>query len=515
MKKYALFAVATLASIFAPSLCAYPSYPYPYEYKGASATGPWQYSADGGTSAGFAVPAGNIKNGELIGYSAGVTLPYKVSWDVQASISFGQQAGHVDETYKLSAFGQTSQVNKVIWWRCEYYNSCYGTTGDHYPLTPSPSLGVAFNNVPRFDSFRSSGNSNWASQYESAITPLLGGTTVDFSVDSKKFDDKGKVVSFSNDSTYTGGGGYQFRPWTTYDVLSGTIQPEVGTVSPPGGIKYPNAIRVDPTPLFGFAPKEAANLNDYDHFNWLSKIVQFGTGQAPGMEGESLLFFPEGANSADLATVDGIFGRNFGPDPGIGCYISIFDKCPDGLITDLSPLVYDENLSLPKGRKADNWKGEAADGWGLRFADAPNLLTKGHQAVFETSLVGVRSSGVDNPADYDILPNTVFRWTYTQLENSPVGLGGAGKIILFNTDPTQAGIGRIDFLGFGSFAHYGLTVTGDIPNNDPIPFPEFGGNGTGNNPGTGSGQSVSEPGALTLFLTGIVSLAFAVRRRRV
>ncbi|MBK8534825.1 MAG: hypothetical protein IPL59_06700 [Candidatus Competibacteraceae bacterium] len=91
------------------------------------------------------------------------------------------------------------------------------------------------------------------------------------------------------------------------------------------------------------------------------------------MEGESLLFFPEGANSADLATVDGIFGRNFGPDPGIGCYISIFDKCPDGLITDLSPLVYDENLSLPKGRKADNWKGEAADGWGLRFADAPNL----------------------------------------------------------------------------------------------------------------------------------------------
>ncbi len=67
MKKYALFAVATLASIFAPSLCAYPSYPYPdkypdkYKYKGASATGPWQYSADGGTSAGFAVPAGNIK----------------------------------------------------------------------------------------------------------------------------------------------------------------------------------------------------------------------------------------------------------------------------------------------------------------------------------------------------------------------------------------------------------------------------------------------------------------------
>ncbi|MBK8753527.1 MAG: hypothetical protein IPL99_18595 [Candidatus Competibacteraceae bacterium] len=505
MKKYALFAVATLASIFAPSLCAYPSYPYPYEYKGASATGPWQYSADGGTSAGFAVPAGNIKNGELIGYSAGVTLPYKVSFDVNASITLGHYAGFVNETYKFSAFGESEQLDRQIWWRCDNFYTCGGSKQNDVSLPNPPIVGVASSNVPRFESYRSRG---LVRQYESAITPFLGGTTATFSVESKKSNAEGEVVSFSNASTYTGGGGYQFRPWTTYDVLSGTTDPYISTANGHPG----NTVVVDPTPWFGFTVEEAANLSGYDHFNWFSKIVQLGIGQVPGT-GTPETFSP----ASNLTRVNTLFGRNFGPDPGIGCYNNVLDDCPKGLITDLSPLVYDENLDLLDGRLAIKWDDNKAK-WGLRFTDSPNLVFKGLQAVYETTLVGVRSKGADNPADYDEFNGSTFRWSYTQLGDSPPPeppFGGHGTVqpILFNTDPTKAGIGRIDLLGFGSFADYGLTVTGDIPNNDPIPFPESGGNG--NNPGTGSGQSVSEPGALTLFLTGIVSLAFAVRRRRV
>ena len=290
-------------------------------------------------------------------------------------------------------------------------------------------------------------------------------------------------------------------------MLSGTTNPYIATVNGHTG----NTVVVDPTPWFGFTVKEAANLSGYDHFNWFSKIVQLGIGQVPGT-GNPEIFRP---GTPDLTRVNTLFGRNFGPDPGIGCYSSIFDKCPDGLITDLSPLVYDENLGLLDGRLALKWDDNKAN-WGLRFTDSPNLVFKGLQAVYETTLVGVRSKGADNPADYDEFTGSTFRWSYTQLGDSPppeLPFGGDGTVqpILFNTDPTKAGIGRIDLLGFGSFADYGLTVTGDIPNNDPIPFPESGGNG--NNPGTGSGQSVNEPGALTLFLTGIVSLAFAARRR--
>ena len=113
--------------------------PYPYPYKGASATGPWQDSADGGTGAGFAVPAGNIKNGELIGYSAGVTLPYKVSFDVNASITLGHYAGFVNETYKFSAFGESEQLDRQIWWRCDNFYTCGGSKQNDVSL-PNLSL---------------------------------------------------------------------------------------------------------------------------------------------------------------------------------------------------------------------------------------------------------------------------------------------------------------------------------------------------------------------------------------
>ena len=514
MKKYSLFAVATLASIFAPLSYSVP-YPYPYPYTGASATGPWQYSADGGTSASFAVPAGNIKNGELIGYSAAVTLPWKVSWDVKASIKLGEYAGFVNETYKFSAFGDSQQLPRQIWWRCDNFFTCGGSKQSDVSLSNPPSLGVSsFYKVPTFESYRSSG---LASQYEGAITPFLGGTTATFSVESNKSNALGEVVSFSNDSTYTGGGGYQFRPWTTTDVLSGTIQPKRATTDMTViGPKYSNTIVVDPIPLFGFTSEEAAHLSQYDHFNWLSNVVELSTGQLTGSQ-EPNSIYRLGISNPDY--VNSLFGRNFGADPGIGCYIDVstFSNgiCDPAFITDLSSLVYDENLSLPNGRNAVTWN-EAITNRGLAFRDAPNLLLKGRQVIFETSLVGVRSLGVDNPADYDVFADTVFRWSYTQLEDSLSGNGiSPGEIILFNTDPTKAGIGQIDFLGFGSFADYGLTVTGDILNNDPIPFPGLDGNGIGNNPGTGSGQSISEPRALTLFLTGIVSLAFAIRRRRV
>ena len=540
MKRYFLFAVATLASIFAPSLYAYPSYPYPdkypdkYKYKGASATGPWQYSADGGTSAGFAVPAGNIKNGELIGYSAAVTLPYNVNYAVQASIRLGDQAGHVDETYKLSAFGESQSLDREIWWRC-FLPTCGGSTGSNVSLSNPPSLGVSsFDKVPTFEQYRNSGDPNWASNYERDITARFGGTAVNFSVDSKKSDDKGKVLSFGNDSTYTGGGGYQFRPWTTTDVLSGVIHPIVENNYRGGAgarILVPDTTTI---PLFGFTIEEAAHLSGYDHFNWLQQISEVRLNPDPiNPLSSNVIYNKDTGNLNDLIqNID--FGRGIGPDPRMGCLYDPTVKpneCKQDIFqADNIPLYLDEEVNgyvAPRNFAKDPTTGKPATdyrwnaprwGSGLYFEDLPNLKIAGAEVFFTTELVGVKYGANGAYESYDVfsrlnIPNPedfVFRWKFTQTEASTGNIG-----MLQNVDELLAGIGKIEFLGMG---FGGL---------EPPPIPDIPDGGTGGNGGNGGngggggngGNGGSEPpiptpipGTAWLALLGLTAMWLTRKR---
>jgi hypothetical protein len=179
---------------------------------------------------------------------------------------------------------------------------------------------------------------------------------------------------------------------------------------------------------FGLSLQQVTQLGGYDHFNWLQTITGFSFNGKPMTS-----IAPFGISA---------LGRSVGFDPLLGGNF--------GSIDDNYPPYWNEvNCPLCES-KYYVFTGENQ----TVFRDAPNLIQAGWSADFETELIGVRPDH-----SYDILSDTLqdpgltFRWEYTQTNSFctvlQVQLSECGQVVVSNIDPSLAGDGVVQFLGYG------------------------------------------------------------------
>lgn len=487
------------------------AYPYPYPYTVSSQTGAWRYAADGSASATLAVPAADIRNGELLGYGARASSSWSVTYQVRSSSTTrgGDRVGHIDENYSMSAFDDTAGAYYFVDWRCLFSPCSAGASGVNEPLTGNAGATVSNFNVPRFSQFKGT-SSDWQQAYVNAITPLLGGTTATYAVQATKVNDTGTVDSYLNNSTYQLSGGYAFRPWTTLDAVAGR--------GPGPGVQLGH-IDLTLGTNFGFTPAETAHLSGFDNLNWLVSFTGY-------CEDVFKLSNPYCVFGNDNALAPTSIGRVIGDFDGRAGG-NLNSNANNALGADAFDLYFDQTPS-PAGsaRAAQHWAvTDPYNAGGLRFWDQPRLCKKGRMLSFHNALVGwdqTLDNGSGGWVDLSVLdPDLSFNWNWLESATSTradCSDGGGVSAITAGTldDSRSTGVAWILNTGAPDESLIYRPPPIDLASLPPGTFfetvatpPDPG----PTDPGTpGPGTSVPGPATLWLMLAGALA---AVGRSRV
>ncbi len=323
-------------------------------------TGTWTWGQGASPSATASIPALNPQYGRILQFSLGASTTYNsLNADVTSpQFPNGNLATATDKITATGA-GLTTSGTGGVYFYC-VYTPC--TTSQAFVhLNDSTNSTVA----PPVYSKTLAWNGD-ATAFVQQNAAVYGAQTVNLKMTTSTTNLAGTVSNYSVTGPYSASVGRAYVPWTTDDVVHGTILPnaQVGQVISKGNIV------VNPTPQLGFTAQQAAALNGYTNFNYLQEYT--GTGQ--------MSLQPHGAPPTNVTYVKTPGAPLNDLPPGDPRSIGDIDPAINGNPSrpaDGFDLYYDQTkVAVTNGRNPGYNVFDGATNFGLNFTDAPGLSWK-------------------------------------------------------------------------------------------------------------------------------------------
>ena len=486
-------------------------------------TGTWTFgSGDATAVANF--PALNPQLGRIVNYSVGASTTYNSLNATVTSPPYpsGNLATATD-TLTATGLGLTATGTGTPYFYCLYtpcsnqmvfrnYNDSTQVTATQRAVSPNISW---------------TGN---ATAFVQANQSLYGAQTVTLKMSTVITNQAGTLSGYSVTGPYQASLGRGLVPWTTDDVVSGTLKFNPFSTAI-GAAVGTGQLNVTPNPQLGFTAQQAANLDGFTNFNYIQRYT------STGFAAWNNILLPIGSQVAaptivyqhDAVGTPLITGTR---DPRT---VGAFDPLTTG--GDSNPLI-GGNPNRPAdqfdpywdqtnvvGGPPNNTVFDPATDFGLDFHDRPNLSNVGDFITFQTELVGVTMiNNSDGSTDLSYSPLTssvdgsldeltIFNWMWVQyaLDSNCTKVSGSancGNAFLTDGSPNSDDpYGMAFFLGYGELSQNQLdaainTVIGELPDYNSS-FASSGGT-----PG-----AVPEPSTWAMLLIGFAGLGFAGYRK--
>jgi hypothetical protein len=299
---------------------------------------------------------------------------------------------------------------------------------------------------------------------------LYGAQTISLKMTTSVQNYLGDIQSYSVTSQYQAGLSRAYVPWTTDDIVAGTILPGATTGQKIGV----GELNITPTPQLGFTAQQAAALSGFTNFNYLQEYtasghMNFTVGNKGALQNPVITQY---VNTPGQPLVDLLPGdtRVIGDiDPLIGGN--------QGRPADQFDLYYDQTqVPAPSNpNQVSNNVFSPSVNFGLNFGDNPNLSWRysnsstfqgvGDFLAFQTELVGVTMqnmsdgsttvtySPLTSSVDGSLDQSTIFNWMWVQFRGDDAcGIKACGSPYIITAggpDPNAPPDGEAFFLGFG------------------------------------------------------------------
>ena len=472
--------------------------PYPYPVTAPTnpvGTGTWTFGEGASPQVSVAYPALDPKLGRIGGVIFGGGTGYSFLSGVvkTGDATNGGRIATATDTITVSGAGFSIANTTNVFFQC-LSAPCVDTT--NYRNTPV-NLSNSPNSVVRVPGY--SGNAtdfvNDNKSLYDAATVTVGNTT---SISSQL----GTLTGYSVTGQYTATYNRSIIPWTTGDIVHGTLQP---------ALVQDGRFEVKPVPQLGFTSAQAAHLSQFDNFNYLVRLTGYNPNAFDPIGSAGCVLYPnicsilaETEIGRTIGQFDGRAGGNQNTDANNPVGADNFDLYWDQTLPTIGT---PEQRTERYARFNVNAAGKDN---GLYFGDSPDLLKAGRSLTFHVDLVGwdiqTQSYTILSQAFDD--PTLSFNWEWLQtMDHDGIGIATAGE-----ADPNgNFGVGL--FLGYGTDD---ATPQQTYASYDRASFPGGGGGGGGGGNGGGGGQpptDVPEVPSLPL-LAGGLTVAWLSRRAR-
>ncbi len=471
-------------------------YPYPYRYTpGPPTKSTISLNSPGSATASINVPAVDLRSGRIVGQTITGGFNYVITANVTTDEN--SHAGDVitatNEISQISYNTENSlQYPTFTNFRCSF-EPCiahFAVANDNLGAGPGATLTRPASDFADY-------TPGQASVYSATSAEDYKAGTATFKINSSVVNTHGTLNSWNSTSTFTGSVVDNVVPWNTDDAVSGRLN--VPPVSH-GNIDFTAGTN------FGFKPVEAAELSQYDNFNWLVQLTAYCSNVVGQLSCDAT------HNNNAQAPAD--IGRTIGQFDGqAGGNQNTNAANPTG--ADGFDLYLDQTKSSNPARDPFYVLNDK-NASGLRFFDQPNLLQAGRVLVFHVDLVGWDQSKDNGNGGWDILsttfddPSLSFNWRWIQTGNSPTPQCDPTKGITLNCGFAVSGglIDPTEDLGVAELLNYGAADPSNYFSDiDPSLFQP--------GPGTGTGTGgVPEPSAWFIVLSGLFFLGTVLRRGR-
>ena len=297
---------------------------------------------------------------------------------------------------------------------------------------------------------------------------LYGAQTVTLKMSTVVTNEAGTLSGYSVTGPYQASLGRALVPWTTDDVVSGTLKfsPLASNI---GAAIGAGQLSINPKPQLGFTAQQAANLSNFTNFNYIQRYTSTGVAawNNPSLPPGNLLRAPTIVYQQDAIGTPLFEGGDprsvgdFDPLTTGGNSNPLIGGNPDRIDDQFDP-YYDQVAAVGA---PNNTVFDDANNFGLNYYDRPDLSAVGDFITFQTQLVGVDMSNnsdgsttvtyspLDLSVDGTLDQSTIFNWMWVQYALDPNCLdSGADCGNAFLTDGSadlDDPYGMAFFLGYG------------------------------------------------------------------
>ena len=400
----ASFRLASAATIALLASAAFATdFPYPYPYEGPNVSNAISMSwalGDANKTFTYEIPAPDIRSGELTKTTIAWNIPYSANFSGTLADGFLARVQD-DWLINLPEYGIVGgPLLGEVHATC---GSCLpGTSFGWNPLNAGPLQGT----TERFPSttfdmhhpqdYQPAG----VSRPDSPLNHVAGNLFLIRSRETAPNVATYQQNHLASPITVT----QEFRPWTVEEILSTRLL--VTTIGPTIRVNLNQVRPLDDTrdvgPLnFGFTLKEAAEVGDFDNFNWIQKPVAWFEPQ-PGFETP----LRQDRKLAEISRGTVVVG---GTDPGTVHPNDILDPDPDFFAP------YWDQFSIP-GRE-DFFYDSPHNHLGSYFSDRLDLGAPGRQIFFETTMGGWDNAVADPAQRFKPFVDEQFtvKWGFRQI----------------------------------------------------------------------------------------------------